>query len=109
MKRNAVLFTIVVAFVVVPYAQENAPVELMGWICASKCVTQSAGHAACDASCTSNDKSGDLVFVQDNGKVTKISNPDTVKGSMGQKVKAKCQMSKDKESMEVQELLYSIR
>lgn len=107
MKRKAVLFTLLAAFVVLLYAQENQPVEMTGWICSSGCVKQSAGHATCDASC--NDKSGDMVFVQDNGKITKITNPDMAKDKMGQKVTAKCQMSKDKESLEVVEFLQSIR
>ena len=107
MKRSAVLFTIVLASLVLLYAQDNQPVEMTGWICYSACVTQAAGHATCDANCT--DKSGDAVFVEDNGKVTKISNPDIVKGHMGTKMKVKCKMSKDKEAMEIQELLYSIR
>jgi hypothetical protein len=107
MKRKAVLFTLVAALAVLLYSQENEPVEMTGWVCSSACVKQSDGHATCDASC--KDKSGDAVFVQDNGKVTKISNPDMVKGNMGKQITAKCQMSKDKESLEVRELLQSIR
>lgn len=102
MKRSPVLFTIVIASVILLYAQDNQPKEMMGWICNSTCVTQSAGQATCDANCA--DKSGDPVFVQDNGKVSKISNPDMVTGKMGHKVKVKCNMSKDKEAMEILEV-----
>ncbi len=105
MKRNAALFTVVLASVILLYSQDNPPMEMTGWICTSACVTQSSGHASCDASCAGKDKSGDAVFVDDNGKVSKISNPDMVKGKMGQKVKAKCKMSKDKEAMEILELI----
>jgi hypothetical protein len=105
MKRNAVLFTVLFASVFLLYAQDNAPKEMTGWICSSACVSQSGGHATCDANCAGANKSGDAVFVEDNGKVSTISNPDMVKGKMGQKVKAKCQMNKDKESMEILELI----
>jgi len=103
MKRSAVLFTLVLTSLILLYAQDNPSKEMTGWICNSTCVTQAAGHASCDANCS--DKSGDVVFVEENGKVTKISNPDMVKANMGQKVKAKCRMSKDREAMEIEELL----
>jgi hypothetical protein len=103
MKRSAMLFTIVLASLVLLYAQDNQPTEMSGWICNSTCVNQSVGHATCDASCT--DKSGNAVFVQENGKVSTISNPDMVKGKMGQKVKVKCTMDKDKEAMEILEII----
>jgi hypothetical protein len=101
MKRNATLFVVALASVIFLYAQDNAPVEMTGWICTSACATQSAGHASCDASCAGNDKNGDVVFVDDNGKVTKISNPDMVTGKMGQKVKVKCKMDENKEFMQI--------
>jgi hypothetical protein len=46
---------------------------MSGWICDSKCVKQDAGKASCDASCA--EKGGDTVFVDDQGKATKIANP----------------------------------
>ncbi len=103
MKRSAALFTIVLTSLILLYAQDNKPMEMTGWICNSACVKQSAGQATCDATCT--EKSGDAVFVDDAGKVSKISNQDMVKGKMGQKVKVKCQMSKDKEAMEILEVI----
>jgi hypothetical protein len=103
MKRSVALLTIVLASLVLLYSQDNKPTEMTGWICNSTCVHQSAGHASCDADCT--DKSGAAVFVEDSGKVSKISNPDMVKGKMGQKVKVKCNMNKDTESMEILELI----
>jgi len=99
MKRSAALFTILLFSLALLSAQEQQSMDMTGTVCNSACVTQSAGHATCDANCTN--KSGDAVLVQDNGKVTKISNPDVVKGYMGQKVKAKCKMNKDGEAMEV--------
>ena len=103
MKRPAAILAILFVSLAMLYAQEQQSTEMTGWICNSSCVTQAAGHATCDANCT--DKSGDPVFVEENGKVTKISNPDKVQGHMGQKVKARCKMSKDREAMEVEELI----
>lgn len=60
--------------------------QMTGEICRSTCVKTDAGKSSCDASCT--DKSGDMVFVDDNGKLWKINNPATVKKDMmGKKVK----------------------
>jgi hypothetical protein len=102
MKRSAALLTIVLTSLILLYAQDNKPMEMSGWICNSTCVTQSAGKATCDATC--KDKSGDAVFVDDQGKVSKITNQDMAKGNMGQKVKVKCNM-KDKESMEILQII----
>jgi hypothetical protein len=62
--------------------------EMSGLLCNNKCVTQSAGHAACDQNCA--DKSGDVVLVDDQGKVFKIANQDKVKELGGKKAKMKC-------------------
>jgi hypothetical protein len=105
MKRSAALLTIVLTSLVLLYAQDNKATQMTGWICNSACIAQSAGHATCDATC--KDKSGDAMFVEDSGKVTKIANPDMVKGKMGQKVKVKCTMNKDKEEMEILQILQS--
>jgi hypothetical protein len=99
MKRSAALLTIVLTSVILLYAQDTKVMEMTGWVCNSACVTQHAGQATCDATC--QDKSGDAVFVEDSGKVTKIANPDMVKGKMGQKVKVKCTMDKDKQAMQI--------
>ena len=100
MKRSAALCGILLASVILLYAQDTTkPMEMTGVICNSSCVTQSAGHASCNAGCT--DKSGAAVFVEDNGNVSKINNPETVKGKMGQKVKVKCNMHKEDQSMDI--------
>src|SRR5262249_57197894 len=84
MKRHAVMRTIVIASLFLLYAQDNPPVEMKGWICSSACVTQTPGAAGCDANCAANDKSGNAVFVSEDGKISKISNPDMAKSKMGQ-------------------------
>lgn len=99
MKRSAALCGILLASLILLYAQDNKPMEMTGVICNSSCINQSAGHASCDANCT--DKSGPAVFVEDNGTVSKINNPETVKGKMGQKVKVKCNMHKEDQSMDI--------
>lgn len=109
MKRNAVLFTIAIASLFLLYAQDNPPVEMTGWICSSACVTQTPGAAGCDANCAAKDKSGDAVFVSEDGKISKISNPEMAKSKMGQQVRAKCRMDKEKQSMEIIDFLASIR
>jgi hypothetical protein len=74
--------------------------EMTGWLCNNKCVTQTAGHAACDQNCA--DKSGDVVMVDDQGRVFKIANQDKVKGLAGKKAKMKCRPVKgEKDTMYV--------
>jgi hypothetical protein len=96
MKRIAGLFTLVLALMMLVYAQdqnkpmEKKPMEMTGWICNSKCVNHDKPTATCDASCT--ETSGDVVFIDEQGKTTKISNPAMVKGHMGKKMKVKCEM-----------------
>jgi hypothetical protein len=77
--------------------------EMTGWVCNSKCVTHDAGKAACDQNCA--DKSGDAVFIEDSGKVTKIANPDMVEGKMGKKVKVHCDMMKDQDAMKIYDVV----
>jgi hypothetical protein len=51
---------------------------------------QSGSQSACDPNYT---KTGsDTVFIEDNGKVTKIAYPDRVEGYMGKRVKTKRKM-----------------
>jgi hypothetical protein len=103
MKRFALLLTLILGSAVL-YAQESKetdltkPHDVTGTICDSKCVTQTGGQPACDASCT--EKSGEPVFINDaSGKVTKIANPDVCKGHMGKQVKMKARMMEDMKSM----------
>lgn len=71
--------------------------EMTGFICNSKCVSQSADKASCDLNC--KDKGGDAVFVDDQGKVTKIANQKKVKSHQGQKVKMVADMDKNNADM----------
>jgi len=66
---------------------------MTGWLCNSKCVTQSSGRASCDQNCS--DKSGEIVLVDDQGRVLKIANQDKVMPHAGKQVKMKCRMDKN--------------
>jgi hypothetical protein len=89
MKRIACLLIGVLGLGISLYADDmGKATEMSGLLCNNKCVTQSAGRAACDQSC--GDKSGDVVMVDDQGKVFKIANQDKVKGLGGKKAKMKC-------------------
>jgi hypothetical protein len=73
--------------------------EMTGVICNAKCVNTTSTPASCKADC--KEKGSDAVFIDDQGKVTKIANPKMVKGHVGKKVKMKADMMKDKDMMEV--------
>jgi hypothetical protein len=66
-----------------PGQEKNKGVEMTGVICDQKCVKQDAGKAACDLSCT--ERSGEALFVDDQGKATKIANPQICKGKINNK------------------------
>jgi hypothetical protein len=94
MKRIAWLLIAVLGLGISLFAEDmGKATEMTGWLCNNKCVTQSAGHAVCDQNCA--DKSGDVVMVDDQGKVFKIANQDKVKGLAGKKAKMKCRPVKD--------------
>lgn len=107
MKRFVGLLVVVFCSSMLLYAQEATKgKEMTGWICNSKCVTHDAGKAACDQTCS--DKSGDVVFVDDSGKVTKIANPDMAMDKMGKKVKVHCDMNKDQGTMQLYDVVLAI-
>jgi hypothetical protein len=103
MKRIVGLLIMVLGLTMLVQAQDQSKSrERTGWICNSKCVNHDKPAATCDASCT--DTSGEVMFVGDDGKTTKISNPDKVKGHMGHKMKVKSKMTKDGE-MQIDEII----
>jgi hypothetical protein len=104
MKQIPALLAIVLGSVMLYAQQTTKGHEMMGTICDSKCVTQSAGQSSCDLNCTQ--KGGDAVFIQDNGKVTKIANPEKVKGHMMKRVKVMGEMM-DNQTMNIYEI-YSL-
>ena len=103
MKRTAALLALALGSTMLMSAQDNSKgTEMTGTICDQKCVKQDAGKAACDTSCT--EKSGDAVFVDDQGKATKIANPKMAKGKMGKKVKVHGEIMKD-DSMKIYDVI----
>jgi hypothetical protein len=96
MKRIAVILLLVLGSAVLLPAQENKVNELTGTICDQKCVKQDAGKSACDLSCT--ERSGEAFFIDDQGKATKIANPQVCKGKMNQKAKVRAEMKKNRDS-----------
>lgn len=95
MKRIAWLLVAVLVSAISLYAQDKSKATAMtGTLCYSKCVTQSADHAACDPNCT--DKSGDIVLVDDHGHVLQIANQGKVKSMAGKKCKMMCRPVKGK-------------
>ena len=61
------------------------PKQMTGTVCNSACVQPVNGLSTCNTGCT--DKSGDVVLVDDKGKVMKISNPKMAMPQMNKKVK----------------------
>lgn len=101
MKRTVAQFAVLLilgsaAFL---YAQDKtSAAEITGWICHSKCVKWVDGRATCDPDCHPGMFSGRsvTVFVDDQGKTTRIANPKMVNPFMGKKVKVKFDFVKDK-------------
>jgi hypothetical protein len=104
MKRMTALLALLLASTVFVSAQDNGQgKEMTGILCDQKCVKQDAAKAACDLSCT--EKSGVRMFVDDNGKATKVANPEICEGKMGKKVKIHGTMTKDKDAMKVYDVV----
>jgi len=63
---------------------------MMATACNAGNVVMTDGKATCDQS--KGGKSDDMVVIDDQGKATKVANPDKLKGMSGQKVKINCEM-----------------
>jgi len=59
--------------------------EMTGWLCNEKCVKPDGDKQSCDANCS--DTSGDVVFIDDQGKSWKVGNQKMAKSHSGKKVK----------------------
>ncbi len=102
MKRIAwVVVTLLCSAMLLFAGDKGKAHDMTGWVCNDKCVSQTAGKATCDASCT--DTSGDYVFIDDKGKVDKIANQDMAKPMSGKKVKMKATMDKDTHMLTITE------
>lgn len=106
MKRTGALLALALGAATFLSAQEKSKgTEMTGTFCDQKCVTQDAGKAACDLSCT--EQSGEAVFVDDQGKATKVANPEMCKGKMGKKVKIHGKMKKDQNMIQVYDVVFA--
>ncbi len=85
MKRIAWLFLVVLGTALLVNAQSSTnPVKVSGTVCQSSCVKQVKNVSTCDLTCT--DKGGKAVFVDDQGKVSQISNQSICAPFMGKHV-----------------------
>jgi hypothetical protein len=92
MKRAAWVVVAMLCLATMMFAKEpkdkQKGMEITGTVCNSKCVVQQNNLSTCDRGC--NDKSGDVVLVDDSGKVMKVENPKMAMPHMGKHVKAMC-------------------
>lgn len=98
MKKIATLLVFVLGSLVLLCGQQSSQgpdnsqaKEMVGTICNADNLTQAGGQSTCDES--KGGKSADWVFISDEGKVTKIANPEALKGMHG-KMKVKAEMKK---------------
>jgi hypothetical protein len=88
MKRIARLLVPVLLSAIPLYAGDKGKTaEMSGFLCNSKCVSQSASHASCNTACA--DKGGEVILVDEMGQIFKIANQDKVVANSGKKVKLK--------------------
>jgi hypothetical protein len=85
MKHSAWLFLGVLGLATSLFAQDDQPKRMTGTICNSACVQPVDDIRTCNTRCT--DKSGDVVLVDDQGKVMKIANPTMAMPHMRKHVK----------------------
>ncbi len=96
MKRIAWLLAPVVLSAVSLSAEDmGKEAGLSGLLCNSNGVVQNEGHAACDQSYAG--QSGEVVFVDQQGRVFKIANQDKVVLRTGKKAKTKSKPVKDQQ------------
>jgi hypothetical protein len=104
MKRMIALLALLLGSTMFVSAQDNGKGnEMTGVLCDQKCVKQDAAKASCDLSCT--ETSGNRMFVDDNGKATKVANPEICEGKMGKKVKIHGKMMKKEGQMRVYDVV----
>jgi len=95
MKRivGTLVFVFALSFMILLQAQDQGKAkgtEMMATACNAGNVVMTDGKATCDQS--KGGKSDDMVVIDDQGKATKVANPDKLKGMSGQKLKINCEM-----------------
>jgi|SRR6185312_12917201 len=112
MKKIATLLVFALGSLVLLWGQQSGERsdsgqmrEMVGTVCNADNVAQAGGQSTCDES--KGGKSPEWVFISDEGKATKIANPDALKGMHG-KMKVKCKMKKGSDNAEEQMYLYDV-
>jgi hypothetical protein len=108
MRTTALLLiaTLCSAMALVAQESNNAPStgrDMIGWICNAKCVDQSSGKPTCNQNCS--EAAGEVVFIQDNGQVTRISNQQMAQPMAGKKCKIKATRDPDSGMLAVQNIV----
>jgi hypothetical protein len=85
MKQMVWLVLLILGSIPWSYAQDSSKAQQMsGTICNAKCVIQTPDHASCDPKCDIT--GGQSVFINDAGKVDKITNQEKCRSYMGKNV-----------------------
>jgi hypothetical protein len=106
MKRMAALLAVALITTMSVSARDKGKgTEMTGVICDQKCVKQDEGKAACDLSCS--ETGGGAIFVDDQGNATKVANPAICEGKMGKKVKIHGKMMKNKDMMQIYDVVFA--
>ncbi len=109
MRRTALLLIVTLCSAMVLVAAQdqnnggNSSKEMIGWVCNAKCVDRSSGTPTCNQNCA--EAAGEVVFIQDNGKVTKIANQQMAEPMAGKKCKIKGKMDPDTGMLAVQNIV----
>jgi hypothetical protein len=84
-------------------ADQNKDIKTKnGSICDAQCVTKVNDRNTCNPTCT--EKSGEAVFVDDDGTVMKIENQAMAKPHMGKRVNMKCTEAQRENTLRILEL-----
>ena len=103
MKRSAWLFLGILCSAALLFAADQTKtMKKTGAICDSQCVAKVSGLNTCDPECTA--KSGQVVFVENNGTLLQIENQDMAKPHMGQHVKMTCTEAQRERTLRILEL-----
>jgi hypothetical protein len=77
--------------------------EMIGWVCNAKCVDQSSSKPTCKQDCS--EATGEIVFIQDNGQITKIANQQMAQPMSGKKCKVKGTKDPDSGMLAIQNII----
>lgn len=82
MKQAAWLFLVVLCLSMLLNAEDQGS-TMSGWVCDSKCAVHNGDCATCNPSGT--DRSGDAVFIDDQGATFEVANPSSCTSYMNKR------------------------